>query len=136
MGDSLGLTLGPLRDPHVAQNGAWKGQLGFVMTKQLSNTLIKTKDPSHPTSHPPVCLPRWDCGYRDGGAGRVGSIARRWERRKGPSSAVSPGEENWGSWNRGMASVVRVDFGRTPWLAGSGPGEGSTFWKAENRDAG
>lgn len=94
IGGSLGLRLGLFRDAYVAQNGAQRGQPGCWLTGQLSNTLIKSKDVSRPTSHPPVCWPRWDCGYRDGGAGRVGSVARRWEGCKGPSSAVSPREEN------------------------------------------
>lgn len=84
--------------PHRSKWSTEGGSQDVLLTRQLLNTLKKPKQnkdvsPPPPTWHSLLCLPRRDCGYRDSGAGRVGSIARRRERCEGPSSAVSPGEE-------------------------------------------
>lgn len=131
-GGSLRLRLSPLRDLHIAQNGAEREKPRCVLTRQLSDTLGKNKHmPLPPRARPPT----WDCGYRDSGAGRVGSIARRREGCEGPSSAVGPGEDSQKSWKEGMVPAGCGDKGRTLWLADSGPTTGRTFSKAKNRDS-
>ena len=75
--------------PPYATGAAQEMAKGQKKKKKIQRQVSPT-----PTRHSPACLPRWDCGYRESRAGRVGSIARRREGCKGPSSAVSPGEEN------------------------------------------
>lgn len=129
---SLRLRLSPLRDLHIAQNGAEREKPRCVLTRQLSDTLGKNKHtPLPPRARPPT----WDCGYRDSGAGRVGSIARRREGCEGPSSAIGPGEDSQKSWKEGTVPAGCGDKGRTLWLADSGPTTGRTFSKAKNKDS-